>query len=127
MVSFPYGEKLVLVTRTVTGRDSYGNDVYGLTTTVVVGAFAPGGSSELIQGQDTLIANPTVYLPAGTAVGGVDAVVRNPTLNGDQPVLDGDGKPLGDWYEVDGPPAVWSSPLTGWSPGVEVRLERVTG
>lgn len=32
-----------------------------------------------------------------------------------------------DVYRVQGRPAVWSSPLTGWAPGVQVELEAVEG
>jgi hypothetical protein len=51
-----------------------------------------------------------VYLPAGTVVGAIDAV-----------------QVAGQTYEVDGSPNDWQHPLTGWRPGVEVRLKRVTG
>lgn len=104
---------VTLITRTVTGRDADGNDVYGETSLSVPAVFAPGGSSELVQGQDTVIYKPTVYLPAGTDVTAVDA-------------LEIGGQP----FEVDGQPQDWSagSP-TGWVPDfpIVVQLERVTG
>lgn len=109
-MTFPYGKAITLVTRAVTGRDVYGNDVYGETTTTVVGAFAPGGSSEQVQGQDTVTTQPTAYLPSGTDPTAIDA-------------LEVDGQR----YEVDGDPQSWQSPYTGWAPGVAVRLQRVTG
>lgn len=104
---------VTVITRTVTGQDDYGDDIYGETTTAVDGVFAPGGSSELVQGQDTVVYKPTVYLPAGTAVSPVDAVEIN-----------------GQRYTVDGQPNDWSglSP-SGWVPDfpIVVQLERVTG
>lgn len=109
-MTFPFGVTVTLITRAVTGQDNYGNDIYGETTSTVVGAFAPAGSSELVQGQDTVIDRPTVYLPSGTDVSAVDAVQIN-----------------GDRYQVVGTPNDWSSPFTGWAAGVEVRLEKVTG
>jgi hypothetical protein len=30
-------------------------------------------------------------------------------------------------YRVQGSPARWSSPLTGWAPGTQVELDRVAG
>jgi hypothetical protein len=30
-------------------------------------------------------------------------------------------------YRVQGSPARWASPLTGWAPGTQVELDRVTG
>jgi hypothetical protein len=109
-VTFPFGRDVSLVRRTKSGTDAYGNDAFTTTTTVVKGAFAPGGSTEQVQGQDVLITQPTVYLPAGTDVSAVDAIDID-----------------GDRFEVDGTPNHWMNPFTGWQPGVEVRLRRVTG
>ena len=33
----------------------------------------------------------------------------------------------GTVYRVQGSPARWESPLTGWQPGTQVELDRVTG
>lgn len=110
MVTFPFGVNVTVVSRAVSGTDSLGNDVFTLTKTVVLGAFAPGGSTELVQGQDIVITQPVAYLPPGTVVGPSDAV-----------------QVAGTTYEVDGSPNAWLSPFTGWQPGVEVRLKAVTG
>lgn len=109
-MTFPFGRSVSLVRRSKSGTDAYGNDAFTTTSTVVRGAFAPGGSTEQVQGQNVLITQPTLYLPAGTDVSSVDAVDID-----------------GDRFEVDGSPNDWTSPFTGWSPGVEVRLKRVTG
>ena len=108
-MTFPFGQSVSLVRRTVTGQDAFGNDVYAAVSTVVPGAFAPGGSTEQVQGQDVLITQPTVYLPPGTDVSAVDAI-----------------DVAGDRYEVDGSPNHWSNPFTGHAFGVEVRLKRVS-
>jgi hypothetical protein len=55
----------VIVTRSVTGQDGDGNDVYGTVEVSTSGAFAPEGSIELVQGQATVISRPTVYLSLG--------------------------------------------------------------
>ena len=109
-MTFPFGQSVSLVKRTKSGVDAFGNDVFTTTSTVVSGVFAPGGSSEQIQGQDVIVSQPTVYLPAGTDVAAVDAIDIN-----------------GDRFEVDGSPNDWRNPFTGWRPAVEVRLRRVTG
>lgn len=110
-MTFPFGQTVTLITRTVSGQDSYGNDVYTETTTDVTGAFDPGTSAEAVQGQDLLTVQPTVYLPADVDVpSAVDAV-----------------EIAGQRYEVDGSPNVYQSPFTGWRPGTVVRLRRVTG
>lgn len=35
--------------------------------------------------------------------------------------------PDGQEYRVEGAPGQWRSPLTGWSPGDQIELERVEG
>lgn len=107
---YPFGDPVTLHSRTVTGQDTYGNDVLTDVTSTTVGAFAPTGSTELIQGQDTVITQPSVYLPAGTDVTALDRVtIRGVT------------------YDVDGTPQDWRHPVTGWQPGIVVRLQNVTG
>lgn len=104
---------VVLKTRVKSGEDNFGNDVFTETDLPTQGVFAPGSSAELVQGQDVVTTQPTVYLPTGTDVSAIDAL----TVNGLQ-------------FEVDGAPMVWPPhPMTGWQPdySVEVRLRRVTG
>ncbi|MCW2898488.1 MAG: hypothetical protein JWO67_753 [Streptosporangiaceae bacterium] len=104
---------VVLVSRTVTGEDSFGNDVYGPVESTVDGIFAPGGSTEQVQGQDVVTTQPTVYLRTGTSVAAVDALRISGVI-----------------YEVDGQPNAWPpNPYSGWQPefSVEVKLRRVTG
>jgi len=110
-VTFPLlADTVTLVGRTVSGQDAYGNDVYTEVQSTVPGVFAPGGSTEQVQGQDMVISQPTVYLPAGTDVTAVDAVIVGSVR-----------------YDVDGAPSDWRSPFTGWQAGVQVRLKSVTG
>lgn len=103
---------ITVVTRTVSSRDAYGNDVSTTSTVVVDGVFAPGGSVERLAGGDTVTTQPTVYLPS-PAPKAVDAVTV-----------------AGVTYEVDGQPQTWPAhPFTGWVPDlpVVVPLRRVTG
>lgn len=98
--------------RLVTGQDSDGNDVYSDTTATIGGVFDPGGSSERLAGGDTVITQPTVYLPL-PAPKAVDTVTV-----------------LGRVYQIDGDVAVWPpNPFTGGvSPfPVVARLKAVTG
>ena len=111
MRTFPFPEQAVIVTRGVTGQDGDGNDVYGETQTPTLGVFAPEGSTELIQGQETVIVNPTFYLMVG-------APVPAPT---DRLMV------RGQTFEIDGAPRVYHNPFTGEEPGAVLRLERVTG
>jgi hypothetical protein len=111
MFNFP--EDFTLLSRGVTGSDADGNDVYGTAETPATGAFAPEGSTELIQGQDTVISNLTIYLSPDSPVPvATDKVRRELT---------------GETFDIDGQPAVFVNPFTGDQPGAVLRLERVTG
>jgi hypothetical protein len=110
VVTFPYGQQITLITRTRSGQDTYGNDIYTESSTVVTGAFNPGTSVELVQGQDLLTVQPTIYLPPDVQPQAIDAVEVD-----------------GLRFDVDGDTNVWQSPFTGWQPGNVVKLKRVTG
>jgi hypothetical protein len=110
-MTFQLGTPITLINRSVTGVSPLGNDALGTAvTTVVLGGFAPGGSTELVQGQDQIITQPTVYLPAGTNVTAIDRIVV-----------------AGQTFEVDGSPNPYCNPFTGWRTPVEVKLKVVTG
>jgi hypothetical protein len=110
VVTFPFGTPITLVKRAKAAPDALGNDTWTTTDVVTSGAFNPGSSAELVQGQDLLTQQPTVYLPPDVDLTAVDAVVV-----------------YGEQFEVDGAPKRWVNPFTGWNPGVEVKLKRVTG
>lgn len=111
MPVFPFPEMFTIHSRSVTGQDADGNDVYADTDTATSGAFAPQGSTELIQGQSTVLTHPTVYLEDGAPV---------PTAADQMTVR-------GQRYDIDGEPQVFHNPLTGYEPGAVVKLLRVTG
>jgi hypothetical protein len=107
----PVGETVTLLRRVLAGQDSDGNDEWSTVETDVAGcAVWPRGSSELVQGRDTVIVGLAILLPAGTAVAASDRL-----------------RVRGDLYEVDGQPGSWQSPFSGLSAGVQVALTRVTG
>lgn len=107
----PFAEEFTLLTRAVTGRDADGNDIYTPVESPIYGAFAPSGSSELVQGQLTVITHDTLYLVEGTGVPGPQDQVRV----------------RGIIRDIDGAPEDYSNPFTGWHPGPVVRLVEVTG
>jgi hypothetical protein len=111
-VTFLFGQPITLLKRVKrTQPDSFGNDVFDAVPQVTVtGAFNPGTSVELVQGEDILTTQPTVMLPPGTQVAAIDAVQVDGLV-----------------YEVDGSPNAPVNPFTGWQPGVVVKLKRVTG
>lgn len=110
-MTFAFPETFTILTRAVTGQDGDGNDVYGPVETTVKGAFAPQGSTELIQGQETVLTHDTVYLETGTAVPKpTDQVRRGTTV-----------------YDIDGTPRTYQNPFTGFVPGPVLSLLKVTG
>jgi hypothetical protein len=109
-MDFPFGDLITVSTRTPTGRDGDGNTTYTTVNTVVRGQFVPAGSVEILQGQDIVVSQDTVYLPAGTVVQPVDRIVVG-----------------GVTFEVDGSPNSPVNGFTGWAPAVVVKLRKVTG
>lgn len=121
-----------VVRRTQTGTDAYNIPVYGETFTVINPAlYWPGGSSESLNQQDQVQWHDTLCLPAGTDVAAIDAVIPQVTVAADgAPVLDSDGNPQGDRYEITGQPAVWpANPFSGERADfpIVLQLTRVTG
>jgi hypothetical protein len=110
MPTFPFPESAVIITQAIIGRDGDGNDVYGPAEVPVTGAFAPAGSTELIQGEDVVISNPTFYLDDGSPIPSATDSMR---IRGVE-------------YLVDGKPQAFHNPFTGDEPGAVVRLENVT-
>lgn len=111
MPNFPYGITVTVVVRTVTGQDEYGNDVYENTTYDVPScSVQPGGTNETTQFTEQLSSEIVVYLPYGTDVEFLDALIVD-----------------GITYEVQGKPNVWASPFSGNTAPVEVRATKVSG
>ncbi len=74
-------------------------------------AFNPGGSTDLAtDGRTIVTTKPTAYCP-------IDADI----LAGDRLQV------RGVTYDVEGNPAEWRNPFTGWAPGLAVTLELVEG
>jgi hypothetical protein len=120
-----------LISKTRSGADAYGQDVFTESYTVMPALFSPGGSTETVFGQDQVVTSPTLYLPTGTPVQAIDAAIPQVLVDSaGAPVLDGSGHPQGVRYDVDGLPSAWpANPFTGWQPAlsVVVRLKGATG
>lgn len=111
MPNFPYGVTVTVVSRTLTGKDDYGNDVYeDATFDVPFCSVQPGGTNETTQFTDQLSSEIVAYLPYGTDVEFLSALIVN-----------------GITYEVQGKPNVWESPFSGNTAPVEVRATKVSG
>ena len=107
---FPHGKTVTLVS-TVTARDDYGDSTSTVSETVVPDcAVAPRFATESTDPRVApVMVGLTVYMPAGTAIDADD-------------VLRIDGK----LWQVDGLPAAWENPFTGWAPGLEVPVKRAS-
>lgn len=113
---FPHGETVTRLRRPLLAdpyskkekvgdwRDAYELEIPGC-------AFNPGVSSEPLEtARHAVLTRPEVYAPTGSDVEAGDRlVVRGVT------------------YDVQGHPADWRSPFTGWTPGLTISLEAVDG
>jgi hypothetical protein len=114
---YPFGQAVTLLTRSRSGVDTDGNDVFTEASTVLERVPVwPGGEgsgltgSEVEQGRDTVESGITVLLPPGTDVESIDGILVH-----------------GLRYEVAGEPARFLSPFTGRDPGILVRASRAEG
>ena len=109
---FPFGEP---ITVWLEERDRFGDVTVTGERTIAGCAVAPRTSSE-DQGtgnrpRASVTTGLTLYVPPGA---GLTAQHRVRLANGSV-------------WRVEGDVATWRSPLTGWHPGDQVELERVTG
>lgn len=91
--------------------------VHGDTTRAEVGAidgcaFAPAGSSEDNDQRAQVVTDATLFVPESSVPITPQSRVRLPN---------------GTEWLVTGEPLDWKSPFTGWHPGRQVQLRRVTG
>ncbi|MCA1191619.1 hypothetical protein [Saccharopolyspora sp. 6V] len=94
------------------GVDRFGDPIGDETVHEVAGCgFAPETSRELTDRRETVTTPATLYAPPGVDLRATDKVT-----------VPGEGT-----FHVIGKAARWSSPFTGWTPGVAVSLEEVTG
>jgi len=112
-MEFPFGEPAIFQMAVEGDDDAFGNPTMTFADEVTVEgcAFAPAGSQELYGvGRNQVVTNPQLFVPPGTVVTARSKV-----------------KIRGEDYKVNGRPAVWRSPFTGWEPGTVVDLEVVDG
>jgi hypothetical protein len=107
----PFGQTVTLLHRTVSGQDQFGNDVYASTPETVTNvAIQPGSHTERTSFTDQVTTNLQVFLPSGTSIGYLDAIVWN-----------------GDTYEISGDPAIHISPFSGHAGPIRVTATIVKG
>jgi len=100
----PYGVMVTVKHRYVSGTDEFGNDVYSFTTSQVGPCSIQQTSSrEAIDFNEQVVTGITVYVPYGTDIGYLDAMIVN-----------------GVEYEVNADPANWVSPFSGHTAPIRV-------
>jgi hypothetical protein len=108
---FPYGVTVTLVKRTLAGQDANGNDVYTEKNIQVPNTvFVPSGASENLIFADQTNTTEVFYVPWGTDVNALDAIIFQ-----------------GDEYEVQGIPSQWVSPFSGRPSPIRVNAVKVSG
>lgn len=88
----------------------HGDRTYVLSHTIAGCAMAPRYSNEVTDRRSAVIVGFSLYGPPGSDILAKDRI-RTPD---------------GNFYHVVGEAAEWTSPMTGWRPGFEAALERVT-
>jgi hypothetical protein len=107
---FPFGVT-VEIHRTVVDR--FGDETVTLHHTIEGCALAPRYSTEFNNDRNQTIVGFSLFGPPQTGDNRVFATDRVKT-------------PDGIMFRVVGEAATWTHPITGWTPGFEAALERVT-
>lgn len=112
---FAYGEEVAIL-EAVESSDEYGNTVESwdepATVAIVQGVGVeprPSGES-FTDSRNAVTSGFTLYMPAGTPVQPQHRIAVR-----------------GEVWSVQGDPAVWRNPYTGWTPGVVVQVGRTDG
>ena len=105
------------------------NFPHGSTVTVTRVTSTDNGLGDTTEATTTRIWGPCAVAPR-FATEGTDPhaprVVVGKVIYGPAITLDEDDRLTvdGEVWQVDGLPAVWRSPFTGWAPGIEVNVVR---
>ena len=114
-MDFPNGVRVTLRNGVLGDEDNYGDAPAGTPTNVSWGpcAIAPRSSTEREDSRTpAVVTGLTIYGPAASFTANSQVVIPS-------------GPYAGTW-DVEGIPGVWSSPFTGWAPGVEVAVTRAS-
>lgn len=111
-MSFPMGQTITVIHKTLTGVDEYGNDIYDGPEVEVEGcAVSPAIPSEDWQATSQVVADFTIHMPQGIVVNGpYDEIIL----------------PNGLRLAVVGIPREWTSPFTGFYRVQEVLARYVS-
>lgn len=115
-MSFAFGEKITVL-RAPSVLDEYSGDVTGLDWTLATRKTIDGCGIAPVSSGEPLLDNRTqvdsqveVYAPYGADIKALDRLVIR-----------------GITWAVEGEPAAWRHPMTGWQPGTVIRAVKVEG
>lgn len=98
-------------------RDRFGDPVGGPVLHTIDGCTPyPTGSTEVENRSDSVTTGQGVLAPYGSDIKAADFVW-----------LDGDDLTARAPWKVTGEPGPYRSPFTGWTPGIEIHLDRYDG
>lgn len=111
---FPFGETVQILSPATT-TDAYNNTVEDWTTPTEtpvedVGVEPRPSTEDNRDARNAVTSGFTLYMPAGSVVTAKNRI-----------------RVRGDDYAVDGEPAEWRNPFTGWEPGLVVQTKRMEG
>jgi hypothetical protein len=112
---FAHGVTLTIRTGVESEVDEYGDTTVTAPTDTTWGpcALAPRTSTERADNRTPAVVTAlTIYGPQPGPTSGARVVIPSGTY-------------AGTW-EVEGIPGEWTSPFTGWAPGVEVAVKRAS-
>ena len=111
---FGFGETVEVLSSSST-TDAYNNTVEDWTTPTEtpvedVGVEPRPSTEDNRDARNAVTSGFTLYMPAGSVVTAKNRI-----------------RVRGDDYAVDGEPAEWRNPFTGWEPGLVVQTKRMEG
>lgn len=111
-----FAHAITVTVKRPAAKNRWGDRVTAATEHVVTGcAVYPRGSGnaarEQLDARDTITEGLVLLAPFGSDIRATDEIVL----------------PDGTLYQVDGEPGSWTSPYTGWAPGMEIVLKNVEG
>jgi hypothetical protein len=80
----------------------------------------PSGTAEVVEARDTISDTAVLLVPYGADIKATDEVTVPDSAAVPPPYR-------ATRWKVEGTPAGWQSPFTGWRPGTEIRLTKQAG
>lgn len=115
-MTFAFGETVTIL-RAPSILDEYSGEITGLDWTLATRKTIPGCGIAPISSDEPLRDSRTqvdsmvdVYAPYGADIKALDRLIIRGTT-----------------WAVEGDPAVWRHPMTGWQPGTVIRAVKVDG